>query len=112
MTRIDNIPRNSMQILQNYDWPGNIRELKNFIERAIIISTGSTLHIELPGTPKIDGGRLQTLDEVQKNHIVQTLESVRWRVRGKNGAAEILSCKPTTLEYKMKKLGIKRPAVQ
>ncbi|MBL0715432.1 MAG: sigma 54-interacting transcriptional regulator [Desulfosarcina sp.] len=108
--RIETIPRNSMQVLQNYNWPGNVRELKNFIERAMIITTGKALQIELPGNPNAMHHQIKTLDQALKDHLLQILDLTNWRVRGKNGAAEVLSLKPTTLESKMAKLGIKRPA--
>ncbi|MEJ2156116.1 MAG: hypothetical protein P8X96_12320 [Desulfobacteraceae bacterium] len=98
-----------MQVLQNYGWPGNVRELRNFIERAVIITRGRALQIELPGTPGAVRQQIRTLDQAQKEHILKTLKLTDWRVRGKNGAAEVLALKPTTLESKMAKLGIKRP---
>ncbi len=107
--RIETIPRSSMQVLQNYHWPGNVRELKNFIERAVIITTAKTLQIEMPGNPGPMHHQVRTHDQVVKEHIQKTLETTGWRVRGKNGAAELLALKPTTLESKMVKLGIKRP---
>jgi formate hydrogenlyase transcriptional activator len=106
--RISTIRKSTMQKLQNYHWPGNIRELKNIIERAMIISNGDVLEIELPeqwaGNKKI-----KNLSDLQRDHIQQVLELTDWRVRGAGGAAEILDLKPTTLEAKMTKLGIKRP---
>jgi transcriptional regulator with GAF, ATPase, and Fis domain len=108
--RITTIRKSTMQQLQNYQWPGNIRELKNIIERAMIITSGETLEVELPeqGHPS---GRLKTLAELQRDHIVHVMKNTDWRVRGKNGAAEILGLKPTTLEARMAKLGIRRPGV-
>jgi transcriptional regulator with GAF, ATPase, and Fis domain len=108
--RIITIPKSSMQVLQNYSWPGNVRELKNFIERAVIITTGKTLQIEMPGNPGTLHHQLRTHDQAVKDHINKTLDITGWRVRGKNGAAELLDLKPTTLESKMARLGIKRPA--
>jgi formate hydrogenlyase transcriptional activator len=107
--RIVTIPRTSMQVLQNYNWPGNVRELKNFIERAVIITTGKTLQIEMPGNPGSVHHPVRTHDQVVKEHIQKTLEMTAWRIRGNNGAAELLALKPTTLESKMAKLGLKRP---
>ncbi len=108
--RIENIPRTNMKDLCDYHWPGNVRELKNIIERALILTTDSTLQIDLPGNQGSINRQTRTLEEVQKEHIVSTLELTRWRIRGGNGAALILGLKPTTLESKIKKLGIERPA--
>lgn len=108
--QIDKIPQAGMQKLQGYSWPGNIRELRNTIERAMIVSRGSTLQIELPDSASAVNNQAGRLDDVQRNHILNVLNMSQWRIRGKNGAAEILDLKPTTLEAKMKRLGIKRPA--
>ncbi len=102
--------------LLGYRWPGNIRELRNLIERSVILCQSDTLELEIPysqtATPSAEQKRtsekLATLAEVQKLHILQILERTAWRVRGEHGAAEILGVKPTTLESKMKKLGILR----
>jgi len=108
--RIDTIPAGRMRALQNYRWPGNVRELKNIIERAVIISGGRTLHIEIPGdTVPLGPTKPRTLSELQREHILETLKSTGWRIRGNFGAARILGLKPTTLESRMAKLGIKRP---
>jgi len=106
---IDSISRSSMDALCNHHWPGNVRELQNAIERAIIITTGNTLQIELPGEQNIYRNQTRTLDDVQKEYILNTLRATQWRIRGKNGAAEILGLKPTTLESRMAKLDIHRP---
>jgi formate hydrogenlyase transcriptional activator len=106
--RIETIHRSSMQVLENYAWPGNVRELKNFIERAVIITNGHALQIELPGNPGAMHQQIRTLDQAQKEHILKILKLTNWRIRGKNGAAEVLALKPTTLESKMARLGIKR----
>ena len=106
--QIKSIPRKDVQALQSYSWPGNVRELRNLVERSMILTKDSTLHIE---NPKMSGsGRSlsRTLDEIQKDHILSVLEHTNWRVRGESGAAEILGLKPTTLDSRMKRLGIKR----
>jgi formate hydrogenlyase transcriptional activator len=108
--RIETIHRSSMQVLQNYGWPGNVRELKNFIERAVIITSGRVLQIELPGNPAAMHQQIKTLNQAQEEHILKILKLTNWKIRGKNGAAEILATKPTTLESKMARLGIQRPA--
>ena len=107
--RIETISRKAMEILQHYPWPGNVRELRNVLERAMIISTGNALNVEMPAFAESDRLSDTTLQDVEKNHIMQVLKKARWRIKGKNGAAEILGLKPTTLYSRMKKLGIKRP---
>jgi transcriptional regulator with GAF, ATPase, and Fis domain len=112
--RIETISAPALRALLTHSWPGNVRELENVIERAVILSRGSEL--ELPDcapTPPARltymGGPVQTLDVVQRNHIVSVLEITRWRVSGPRGAARLLGLKPTTLAARMKKLGIGRP---
>lgn len=111
---IDALDKNSLQNLCLYDWPGNIRELRNVIERAVILAKGPILKIALP----IDGlgtvatspvSRLVSLEEVEREHILHVLDACGWRVRGQGGAAAILGLNPNTLESKMSKLGIHRP---
>lgn len=106
---VDTIPRHSMQALQAYHWPGNVRELKNILERAVIVTTGRTLQVEIPGIDTRPGYPLRSIDEVQKEYILSTLKTTSWRIRGRNGAAELLGLKPTTLESRMARLGIRRP---
>ena len=108
--RIESIRRSSMQALQSYQWPGNIRELKNIIERAMIITQGKTLQIELPELGGPVGQKTKTLLEMQREHILNILKMTDWRIRGAKGAAEILDMKPTTLEARMARIGIKRPS--
>jgi formate hydrogenlyase transcriptional activator len=107
--RIRNISRGTMQNLQNYAWPGNIRELRNIIERAVIISSDNALEIEWFEHQTTEGCQPKTLYDVERRHILEILKSTGWKVRGKDGAAEILDLKPTTLEAKMAKLSITRP---
>ena len=104
--------------LMNYSWPGNVRELEHIIERAVIISSGDSLIIPNlepahAGTPVAipDNAKLQPLENIQRRHILRVLNSTKWRIRGNRGAAEILGLKPTTLEFRMKKLKISNPAV-
>jgi formate hydrogenlyase transcriptional activator len=118
--KITSIPRATMEALLQYPWPGNIRELRNAIERAIIVAQGPALQVELPilssctmpapasspATPTPTDGL--TLDQIERCHILAVLQKTGWRVSGKNGAALILGLKPTTLESRMAKLGIKR----
>ncbi len=103
------IPPPMMEALQAYDWPGNIRELRNVIERAMILTQGESLHIDPPRNATAGVSLLSmTLEEVERRHILSVLAHTGWRVRGQNGAASILGLKPTTLESRMKKLGIRR----
>jgi transcriptional regulator with GAF, ATPase, and Fis domain len=103
--KITNIPRKSMEMLQHYVWPGNIRELRNVIERSVIISTGETLRIaqfqELEQTRQP-----MTLAEMEREHITSTLEKSFWHIKGPSGAARRLGMKPSTLYTRMQKLGI------
>jgi len=107
--KIETIPKKSMELLQSYEWPGNVRELRNVIERAMIVTQGTSLHIEIPKSIDSTNKQDMGLDEFEKNHIIDVLSRTGWKVRGKNGAAELLRLKPSTLESKMHKLGIKRP---
>jgi formate hydrogenlyase transcriptional activator len=113
---IDTIALEGMESLRSYHWPGNIRELQNVIERAVILSPGRRLelgHWLRRPTPVPGDGRLKTLAEDQREHILRALALTGWRVSGPKGAALLLGIKPTTLEARMKKLGIQRerPAV-
>ena len=101
-----------MDALVAYAWPGNIRELRNVIERSMILTDGPTLRVVLPGgsAPAPAARALGTLEEAERHHILEALEQTRWRISGDQGAARILGVKPTTLEYRMKKLGIERKA--
>jgi transcriptional regulator with GAF, ATPase, and Fis domain len=107
---IERIPKKNMDALQSYAWPGNIRELRNVIERAMILTKGSTLLVDLPeiAASVAASAPRQTLAEVERAYILSVMEKSHWRVRGKDGAAEILGLKPTTLEARMKKLEIAR----
>ncbi len=105
---IESIDTDSIDALQRYAWPGNIREVRNVVERAVILSKSPRLRIDLPSvSPNHDEASLRHTD-AEREHVRSVLEMTRWRVRGKAGAAEILDLKPTTLEAKMLKLGIFR----
>ena len=109
--KITKIPERMMTALQRYPWRGNIRELEHVIERAVILSEGPELEpIDWlsPSAAKASQGKPLTLDEVERQHILDVLEQTNWRVSGPKGAAAILGLKPTTLEARMKKLGIER----
>jgi formate hydrogenlyase transcriptional activator len=107
------IPPGTMDALRRHAWPGNIRELENVIERAVILSSGPVLRISHQdlGTRIAPGhvaDRLQTLEEVERNHILKTLKQTRWILSGPNGAAARLGLNRSTLYFRMKKLGIAR----
>jgi PAS domain S-box-containing protein len=108
--RIDNIPKKTMDALQSYGWPGNGRELKNVIERAMIVSRCRTLEVSLPAVAKVASSQeaVLNLHDMERSHIIDVLKRTAWRVTGRGGAAEILGLKGTTLQSKMKKLGINR----
>ncbi len=109
--KIDRIPERMMTALTRYQWPGNIRELEHVIERAVILSEGTELEpIDwlTPPTAKAGNGKTLTLEEMERQHIIDILDQTNWRVSGDKGAAAILGLKPTTLEARMKKLGISR----
>jgi len=108
---VETIPRKVMESLQAYSWPGNVREVRNVIERAMILTKGPTLEVELPNAAEMQTGPTRVskqLSDVERDHIRSVVESSGWRIRGDGGAAEILGLKPTTLEARMKKLGITR----
>ncbi|HZA53774.1 MAG TPA: sigma 54-interacting transcriptional regulator [Candidatus Udaeobacter sp.] len=112
---INIIPATAMSALTEYHWPGNIRELENFIERAIILSRGAELQLpfgELAQPRKsfaaIPADNFHTLEEAKRGHIVRTLKETNWVIGGPTGAAARLGTKRTTLQYQMKKLGITR----
>jgi len=107
--RIDTISRDNMAALQDYSWPGNIRELRNVVERAMILASTGQLTIPIPQSA-VAGRRSIKLVDVEREHIRGVLETVKWRIRGTAGAAEQLGLKPTTLETRMAKLGLRRPA--
>ena len=111
--RIDTIADGVLTALLAYEWPGDIRELENVIERAVILTPGAALEfggwlMETGATPNSETGML-TLDEAQRQHIMKTLDLTRWRVGGERGAAKLLDIKATTLAARMNKLGIERP---
>ena len=110
--QIDSIPKRSFDAMQHYPWPGNVRELKNLIERAMIESKGKTLIVKLPERHSTKISHHLTMEELERRHIQDVLGKTNWRIRGRNGAAEILGLKPSTLYARMKKLGVERPAAQ
>ncbi|MBW1848536.1 MAG: sigma 54-interacting transcriptional regulator [Deltaproteobacteria bacterium] len=102
------ISKKAMDTLKSYSWPGNVRELKNIVERAMILSTGTTLHLDQMGFEDAEATQSTTLKRVEKNHILEILEDTGWKISGRNGAAEVLGLKESTLRARLKKLGIQR----
>jgi len=111
--KISSVSKSSLKKLFDYAWPGNIRELENLIERAVIISSGDKLQMsELLGAPS-GGDSFQdpshrSLVEVERAHILKTLKQTDWRIEGARGAARILGLNPSTLRSRMKKMGLQR----
>ena len=109
-----------MRQLMEYDWPGNVRELMHVIERAAILTRSpvvqvedlmsrSTLREEAPSGRRRSAGA-RTLEDVERTHILAALEQASWVIEGSKGAAQVLGLHPNTLRYRLKKLGIQRPA--
>ncbi len=110
--RIETIPAETMDVLTQYHWPGNIRELQNFIERAVILSPGRTLQAPLSDLRWFsdrDPDSAITLEEADRDHILKALKETNWLIGGSGGAAARLGLKRTTLIGKMRKLGLSRP---
>jgi formate hydrogenlyase transcriptional activator len=109
--QIDHIPPATISALSSYQWPGNIRELQNFIERSVILSDGTVLSpplAELERSPVAEPLGAVTLKDAERDHILKTLMQTRWVVAGPNGAAARLGMKRSTLYFRMQKLGISR----
>lgn len=115
---INSISNDTLKRLTDYNWPGNIRELENIIERAVILSTSDTLEIDnrlLVSSQKLqadEGIGSTRIEDVEREHIIKVLSQTNWQVHGKNGAAKILDINPSTLRTRMAKLGIKKKAIQ
>jgi DNA-binding NtrC family response regulator len=107
---ITSVPPATLRTLAQYQWPGNIRELANVIERGVIGTTGQTLKIleQLGEQKKVEDSKElpESLAGVERNHIIKTLLSTNWRIEGPNGAARILGVNPSTLRTRMAKLGV------
>jgi formate hydrogenlyase transcriptional activator len=119
------VAQDTMEALSRYDWPGNIRELQNVIERAVVLSRGSVLRLgrdllPLSGESAIDdekvvtsvghpsNGESRSLEQLERAHILEVLSQTKWVIEGTNGAARILDLHPNTLRSRMKKLGLDR----
>jgi transcriptional regulator with GAF, ATPase, and Fis domain len=107
--RIDSIDEESLMGLRQYSWPGNVRELRNIVERAMITAKSHCLSIPIPQMAAGAAPRSTRLTDVERDHIRGVLETTGWRIRGAGGAADRLGLRPTTLETRMAKLGLKRP---
>ena len=113
---IETIPAETMAALTRYPWPGNIRELQNLIERAVILSHGPVLQVPLQdldnrAAPRRDNGKDQTLEAAERAHILAILKETRWVLAGPRGAAARLGINRSTLQFRLKKLGIVRPDI-
>jgi formate hydrogenlyase transcriptional activator len=112
---IDRISPGTLQALEQYDWPGNIREFENVIQQAVILSRDGVLDlsnfsgVSIRPIPPSDPDRLERLVDVQRAHILRVLENTNWRIEGSTGAARILGLCASTLRTRMRKLGIRRP---
>ena len=111
---IQTIPSEAMEALTLHSWPGNIRELQNVIERSVILSPGPVLQVALGGLsvrtlPVPKAGQHQTLDQAEREHILAALKATQWVLSGSRGAASRLGMNRSTLQFRMKKLGIARP---
>lgn len=114
---IETISESTIEKLKKYSWPGNIRELENVIERAVILSSGDELVISeslvsSSGHPDFKDSRSPRLEDVERDHIVSVLNQTNWQIHGEGGAAKILDMNPSTLRTRMAKLGIKKKTVQ
>ncbi len=107
--RIEEVDPESMEDLITYPWPGNVRELQNLVERATIMENGPTLRIRPPEAEDSAANTGTGLSDIERSHILQVLHDTAWRIRGPHGAAARLGLKPTTLESRIKKLGLSRP---
>ncbi len=112
--QIDSVSTETMEALTGYEWPGNIRELQNVIERAVLLSDGDVLRIPASelrsGKAHLFNSATMTLEEAERRHILSVLRETNWVLSGPNGAAARLGMQRSTLQFRMKKLGISRPA--
>jgi len=103
------IPKRAMQALQSYSWPGNVRELKHAVESALISLEGNKLHFDLPRTADVTTSKLRSFEEMEREYILDVLKAKNWKIGGEDSASSILGLPPSTLRYRIKKLGLKRP---
>ncbi|HEX9911465.1 MAG TPA: sigma 54-interacting transcriptional regulator, partial [Desulfatiglandales bacterium] len=107
--KFDMVDQKTLKGLQAYSWPGNIRELENLIERAVITSSAGVLQIDVPRDRAVPKTRNGTLEEIERSYILEVLNDTYWRINGPNGAASRLGLNPSTLRSRMKNLDISRP---
>ena len=110
--QVRGVSQKSMEALKNYSWPGNVRELQNVIERAVVVARGPVVQTDesmLRAEDATDASTIDTLENVERNHIIRALNETNWVIHGKKGAAEILGINPSTLRSPIDKLGIKKP---
>jgi transcriptional regulator with GAF, ATPase, and Fis domain len=108
---IHGVSRKAMNSLTHYKWPGNIRELQNVIERAVVLATGPILNIDdsmIQSHGSVQEAAIDSLENVERNHIIRALNETNWVIHGKKGAAEILGINPSRLRSRMDKLAIKK----
>jgi formate hydrogenlyase transcriptional activator len=113
---IDTIPSETIEALIRHSWPGNIRELQNLVEHSVILSSGPTLRVPLTGLQSSApasqaGSKRRTMEEVEREHILATLKDTKWVISGARGAAARLGMNRSTLQFRMKRLGIVRPGM-
>jgi len=111
--RIDTVPKSVLDSLGAYPWPGNVRELANVLERSVIISRGNSLELGEWAAVPVESAAITSdtgARDLSRERIIEVLERTGWRVSGPRGAAHALGLKPTTLEARMKRLGITRPS--
>jgi formate hydrogenlyase transcriptional activator len=113
---IDTIPSDTMEALVRHSWPGNIRELQNLVEHSVILSSGPVLRVPLAGLQSSAATsqgsvKRRTLEEAEREHLLNILKETKWVISGPRGAATLLGMKRSTLQFHMKKLGIVRPGM-
>ncbi len=104
------IPKHKLQAFQDYHWPGNVRELKNLIESILITGRVGKFEFDLPKDSKNRDSNFVSLEEMERNYILQVLKSKNWKIQGADSAASVLEMNPNTLRARLKKLGIKKPS--
>jgi DNA-binding NtrC family response regulator len=107
---VGTISKSDLEKLTDYQWPGNVRELENWVERAIITSQGDKLQFAFDQIQEPENLEGRSMEEMQRQTILMTLEECDWKINGSDGAASRLKMHPSTLRSKMKKLSISRPA--